>query len=166
MNDFGKMKVLVRPSAIILTPYRKKQCYAIEKMLAVWDMNQNRYTSFLYEFEAEDEKIDPNYGVLRIPKGLGVDTVKSALDGAGIDFVVIDQTEDYKQFRKINIEMKLPPRNQIQEDSVKFLRDSLYHQHQAFLALDVGMGWLISGKIVCKNIVILSVVMKMVAWLI
>lgn len=140
MNDFGKMKVLVRPSAIILTPYRKKQCYAIEKMLAVWDMNQNRYTSFLYEFEAEDEKIDPNYGVLRIPKGLGVDTVKSALDGAGIDFVVIDQTEDYKQFRKINIEMKLPPRNQIQEDSVKFLRDSLYHQHQAFLALDVGMG--------------------------
>lgn len=140
MNDFGKMKVLVRPSAIILTPYRKKQCYAIEKMLAVWDMNQNRYTSFLYEFEAEDEKIDPNYGVLRIPKGLGIDTVKSALEGASIDFVVIDQTEDYKQFRKINIEMKLPPRNQIQEDSVKFLRDSLYHQHQAFLALDVGMG--------------------------
>ena len=140
MNDFGKIKVLVRPSAIILTPYRKKRCYAIEKMLAVWDMNQNRYTSFLYEFEAEDEKIDPNYGVLRIPKGLGVDTVKSALEGAGIDFVVIDQTEDYKQFRKINIEMKLPPRNQIQEDSVKFLRDSLYHQHQAFLALDVGMG--------------------------
>lgn len=140
MNDFGKIKVLVRPSAIILTPYRKKQCYAIEKMLAVWDMNQNRYTSFLYEFEAEDEKIDPNYGVLRIPKGLGIDTVKSALEGAGIDFVVIDQTEDYKQYRKINIEMKLPPRNQIQEDSVKFLRDSLYHQHQAFLALDVGMG--------------------------
>lgn len=140
MNDFGKMKVLVRPSAIILTPYRKKQCYAIEKMLAVWDMNQNRYTSFLYEFEAEDEKIDPNYGVLRIPKGLGIDTVKSALEGASIDFVVIDQTEDYKQFRKINVEMKLPPRNQIQEDSVKFLRDSLYHQHQAFLALDVGMG--------------------------
>lgn len=140
MNDFGKIKVLVRPSAIILTPYRKRQCYAIEKMLAVWDMNQNRYTSFLYEFEAEDEKVDPNYGVLRIPKGLGVDTIKYALEGAGIDFVVIDQTEDYKQYRKINIEMKLPPRNQIQEDSVKFLRDSLYHQHQAFLALDVGMG--------------------------
>ena len=35
-----------------------------------------------------------------------------------------------------NIEMKIPPRDQIQEGSVKFLRDSLYHQHQAFLALE------------------------------
>ena len=139
-SDFGKIRVLVRPSAIILTPYRKRQCYAIEKMLAVWDMNLNRYTQFLYEFEAEDEKIDPNYGVLRIPRGLGIDNVTSALEGAGLEFVVVDQTSSYKQYRNINIELKIPPRDQIQEGSVKFLHDSLYHQHQAFLALDVGMG--------------------------
>lgn len=139
-TNFGQMRVLVRPSAIVITPYRKRQCYALEKMLAVWDMNLNRYTQFLYEFEAEDEKIDPNYGVLRVPRGLGIDTVASALEGAGCDFKIIEQLDAYKQYRNINIEMKLPPRNQIQEDSVKFLKDSLYHQHQAFLALDVGMG--------------------------
>jgi len=139
-TDFGRLKVIVRPSAIILTPYRKRQCYAIEKMLAVWDMNLNRYTQFLYEFEAEDEKIDPNYGVLRIPRGLGLETVLTSLEGAGLEYTVIDQLNDYKQYRTIKTEMKLPPRNQIQEDSVKFLHDSLYHSHQAFLALDVGMG--------------------------
>lgn len=134
------LKVIVRPSAIILTPYRQRQCYAIEKMLAVWDMNVNRYTSFLYEFEAEDPKKDPHLGVLRIPRGLGLDTVKSALDCQSEEYTVIDQTNDYKQYRNIKMEMVLPPKNQIQEDSIKFLKDSGYHNHQSFLALDVGNG--------------------------
>ena len=139
-NDFGRLKVYARPSAIVINHYRKRQCYALEKMLAVWDMAQNRYTQFLYEFEAEDDKIDPNYGILKVPRGLGVDTVLSALDGAGLEYDFVDQTNDYKYYRGINIEMQLPPKNQIQEDSVKFLKDTLYHDHQAFLALDVGMG--------------------------
>lgn len=134
------IKVLVRPSVIILTPYRLRQVYAIEKMLAVWDQNLNRYTSFLYEFEPEDEKADPKLGILKIPKGLGLDTVLSAIDVTGEQYTVINQEDAYKNYRKIKLEMKIPPKNEIQEESIKFLRDSTYHQRQAFLALDVGMG--------------------------
>ena len=134
------LKVIVRPSVIILTPYKKHQVYAIEKMLAVWDMNVKRYTQFLYEFEAEDEKKNPNLGILRIPRGLGLDTVKASLDCLGEEYKIIDQTEDYKQYRDINMEMVLPPKNQIQEDTAKFLKDSTSRDHQAFCALDVGQG--------------------------
>lgn len=134
------IKVLVRPSVIILTPYRLRQVYAIEKMLAVWDQNLNRYTSFLYEFEPEDKTKDPKLGILKIPKGIGVETVVSAIDSIGEPYTIVDQTDAYKNYRKIKLEMKIPPRNKIQEDSIKFLRDSTYHDQQAFLALDVGMG--------------------------
>ena len=94
------IKVLVRPSVIILTPYRLHQVYALEKMLAVWDMQTSRYTSFLYEFEAEDEKKDSKLGLLKIPRGLGLDTVKSALDVVGEEYTVIDQTGQYKNYSK------------------------------------------------------------------
>ena len=135
------IKVLVRPSVIILTPYRLHQVYALEKTLAVWDMQSNRYTSFLYEFEAEDEKKDPKLGLLKIPKGLGLETVKAMLEVIGEEYTVIDQTNRYKNFSKIsNMEMKFPPKNEIQEESGKFLNDSLFYTKQALLALDVGMG--------------------------
>lgn len=135
------IKVLVRPSVIILTPYRLHQVYALEKMLAVWDMQTSRYTSFLYEFEAEDEKKDSKLGLLKIPRGLGLDTVKSALDVVGEEYTVIDQTGQYKNYSKIsNMEMCFPPKNEIQENSGQFLNNTLYYNNQAFLALDVGMG--------------------------
>lgn len=136
------IKVLVRPSSIILTPYVMGQVYGLQKMLAVWDMNFNRYTSFLYEFEAEDETVKKKdqIGVLKVPKGLGKELVLTTIQDSGEDFTVVEEEDRYRNYRDVNIEMKLPPKNDIQENSIKFLRDSCYHDHQAFLALDVGMG--------------------------
>ena len=83
------IKVLVRPSVIILTPYRLHQVYALEKMLAVWDPQANRYTSFLYEFEAEDEKKDPsikNFGDPRDEQQVAerVEAIQAQLQDLGV----------------------------------------------------------------------------------
>ena len=135
------IKVLVRPSVIILTPYRLHQVYALEKMLAVWDPQANRYTSFLYEFEAEDEKKDPKLGLLKLPRGLGLETVKAALEVICEEYTVIDQTSRYKNYSKISkMDMVFPPKDEVQEESCKFLNNTLYYNNQAFLQLDVGKG--------------------------
>ena len=135
------IKVLVRPSVIILTPYRLHQVYALEKMLAVWDPQANRYTSFLYEFEAEDEKKDPKLGLLKLPRGLGLETVKAALEVICEEYTVIDQTSRYKNYSKISkMDMIFPPKDEVQEESCKFLNNTLYYNNQAFLQLDVGKG--------------------------
>lgn len=138
----GTIRVLIRPSVIVLSPYRKDQIYGLQKMLAVWDMNFNRYTQFLYEFEADDSLSEGKrkVGVLRVPKGLGKDLVLSTIQDSGENFTVVEQEDMYKNFRTIKIEMKLPPKNEIQENSIKFLKNCGYYDHQAFLSLDVGMG--------------------------
>ena len=130
------LKMYVKPSCILLYPYTKGDLPFIEKTLGVWDNVTHHYSHFMYCFDKEDGQ---KYGALKIPKGIGVDTVEQAIKDAGIPYTVIDRENDYPEPRIINVPMVLDPRNDIQYKSVAFL-DKNASKHQSFLTLDVGMG--------------------------
>ncbi len=135
------VNLIERPSAIILNHYKENSVYSLHKFLSVWDNITFRYTQHLFEYEKEDDD-DPNckVGVLRIPRGVGMDVVETKLQEAGIEYKKDNQVEAYRHYRDISFNMVLPPKNEIHESSVKFLHTAGKENHQAFLALDVGRG--------------------------
>ena len=134
------LMLIERPSAIILNHYKKDSAYTLQKMLGVWDNACHRYTQYLYEFDPEEE--GGKEGVLRVPRGMGIERVKQVLNELGLPYNYQNQTESFKRFRDISgrIDIKFPPKDEIQEDSIKFLKDQGHYKHQAFLALNVGRG--------------------------
>jgi superfamily II DNA or RNA helicase len=90
----------------------------------------------LYEFDPEEE--GGNIGVLKVPRGLGIDVVKNSLDYDNIKYTVIDDTVVYAAPRKIQFSMKKEPKNDEQIRSIKFLNDT--KERQKMLCLDVGRG--------------------------
>jgi superfamily II DNA or RNA helicase len=94
--------------------------------------------SFLYEYD-EDE--GNKNGILKVPRGLGIDVIKNCLETEEnkiIDYTVIDDTMVYATPRKINFEMRKPPRNEEQMQSINFLNNT--NERQKMLCLDVGRG--------------------------
>ena len=129
------LRVYVKPTAIWITPYKKYSVPALEKGLSVWDPMANRYVNYLYSFEKDDPKDE--YGVLKIPKGYGLDVVENILQQNGVVYNVIDDTSNYPIPKKINLELLKQPKSKVQEDAIQYLKKE---QMQLFLALDVGMG--------------------------
>jgi superfamily II DNA or RNA helicase len=129
------LKVHIKPTSIWLYPYTLHQCYKLEKTLGIYDIYTKHYTSFLYEFDKEEGS---NIGVFKVPRGLGLDTVKSCLDIDGVTYTVIDDTVVYAPPRKIAFSMRLPPRNEEQLKAIDFLNHT--HERQKMLCLDVGRG--------------------------
>lgn len=129
------LRVLVLPSAIYITPYTKFAVPAIEKSLSVYDVVAKYYTSKLYSFEIEDPV--KKTGVLKIPRGYGLDTVEAAIQQMGLQYTVVDYTSRYAEPRRINLIMKKEPRNEVQRNSLAFLKRP---DRQLFLCLDVGTG--------------------------
>jgi superfamily II DNA or RNA helicase len=134
------LRVHVKPTSIWLYPYTQYLCYKLEKTLGIYDIYLKKYTAFLYELDKEDGK---NYGVLKVPRGLGIETVKQCLDSldegnAPIEYTVIDDSAVYATPRKMIFNMKVHPRNEEQERSIDFLNNT--HERQKMLCLDVGRG--------------------------
>ncbi len=128
------LRMYVKPTAIWLAPYKKGMLYPLEKMLSVWDTAINRYVTFLYSFDVEEGE---EYGVLKIPKGVGVEVVEDVLQQNGVQYTLIDDTSKTPIPKKIDLSMMRQPRSKVQEDSIEFLAKP---QSQSFLALDVGIG--------------------------
>jgi superfamily II DNA or RNA helicase len=139
--------VYLKPSSIWIYPYRLHQCYKLEKTLAIYDIYKRQYTAFLYEFDKEEGK---DFGVLKVPRGLGIDTVKQCLDSqdfsedsssrftSPIEYEIIDDTMVYAVPRKTHFEMRVTPRNEEQIRSIEFLNNTC--DRQKMLCLDVGRG--------------------------
>lgn len=124
----------IKPTAIWLAPYKKGMLPALEKTLSVWDTVINHYVTFLYSIDKDPGE---EYGVLKMPRGLGVDVVESILQQNGMEYKVIDDMSKIPIPRKMNLNIMKPPRTKVQEDSIRFLGKP---QSQAFLTLDVGIG--------------------------
>ena len=114
------LRIYVKPSAIWITPYSKGLCSQLEKTLSIFDIHLHRYTSFLYEFDAEPAS---NVGVLKVPRGLGVETVEEMLKLENIDYKIIDDTTVYARPRKISFNMRKPPKDKVQVEALSFLDD-------------------------------------------
>ena len=112
------LRVYVKPTAIWITPYKKYSVPALEKGLSVWDPMANRYVNYLYSFEKDDPKDE--YGVLKIPKGYGLDVVENILQQNGVVYNVIDDTSNYPIPKKINLELLKQPKSKVQEDAIEY----------------------------------------------
>lgn len=129
------LRVYLKPSAIYITPYSLGLCPTLEKSLSVWDMLEHRYTSVLYDYLAET---GCNVGVIKIPRGITIDVVKSHLDQSGIQYNIIDDTDVYSKPKKANINTILDPKDDIETRAIDFLENT--NDRQMFLTLDVGKG--------------------------
>jgi superfamily II DNA or RNA helicase len=140
------VKVYIKPSSIWIYPYKLHQCYKLEKTLAIYDIYKKHYTAFLYEFDKEDD----TYGILKVPRGIGIDMVKQCLNSQDLsegnssyfhdplEYEIIDDTMVYAFPRKIHFEMRVPPKNEEQIRSIEFLNTTC--DRQKMLCLDVGRG--------------------------
>ena len=134
----GMLNVKIQRSAIMLYPYKRGLVESLEKALSVYDPLMHRYTSFLYDYAKEEGEPE---GVLRIPKGIGVDTIKDMLTMNGIPFQIIDESNRWPEIRKVEIPMTKKPRNDIQTNGTRFLNESFTMENgQAFLQIDTGGG--------------------------
>lgn len=130
------LKVYVKPSCILLYPYKRGQIPFIEKFLGVWDVITHRYDHFMYCFDKED---DGPYGALKIPKGIGVEIIEQMINDSGEQYTIIDRNNEYPDSKIINVPMKVNPRDDIQYKASEFLNSNAKY-HQMFLVLDVGRG--------------------------
>jgi superfamily II DNA or RNA helicase len=130
------LRVHIKPTSIWLYPYALHRCYKLEKTLGVYDIYKNRYTAFLYEFDEEDKAT--HTGVLKVPRGFGIQEIKECLDFENITYTVIDNTAIFASPRKTAFSMIKPPRNKEQEESIDFLNKG--SGSQKMLCLDVGRG--------------------------
>jgi superfamily II DNA or RNA helicase len=95
-----------------------------------------KYIAYLYEFDKEKE--EGNIGVLKVPRGLGIDVVRRCLDEDNIQYSIIDDTMVYATPKKIQFQMRKNPRNDEQIRSINFLNTT--KERQKMLCLDVGRG--------------------------
>ena len=130
------LKVYVKPSCILLYPYKRGQIPFIEKFLGVWDVITHRYDHFMYCFDKEN---DGPYGALKIPKGVGVEIIEQMINDSGEQYTIIDRNNEYPDPKIINVPMKVNPRDDIQYKASEFLNSNAKY-HQMFLVLDVGRG--------------------------
>lgn len=132
------LRVYIKPSCVIAIPYKKNQIPVIEKMLSVWDPIVKHYTQFLYEFQKDEGETQ---GALRIPLGVGKENILNVINDTGVPYTIIDDSEVYPMPRPVNLQMKLQPKNEVQRESISFLKEQYEsNHHQTFLTLDVGMG--------------------------
>jgi superfamily II DNA or RNA helicase len=134
------IRVHIKPTSIWLYPYTRYLCYKLEKLLGIYDIYIKEYTAFLYEFDKEENE---RYGVFKVPRGLGLEIVKECLDSQDeeakpIEYTVIDDSMVYANPRKIQFEMRKPPRNDEQIKSIEWLNKT--QERQKMLCLDVGRG--------------------------
>ena len=148
----GMVRVYLKPTSIWLYPYEKRSVYSIEKALAIFDFIAKKYISFLYDFEKESERYERvgpddfgNYsnkkietGLLKIPRGIGIEYVEDKLKEANIKYTVIDQTTLYPMPKSVSVEMLYKPKDEHQERVFKELKEN--KASQIFIVLDVGYG--------------------------
>lgn len=130
------MKIYLKCSSIWIYPYYKGQVPYLEKLLSVWDTVLHHYTQRMYCFDKENNE---KYGVLKLPKGIGIETVENAVNDLGIEYTIINREDDFPDIKTINVPMKRDPLDDIQYESISFLNKNA-NKHQMFLTLDVGMG--------------------------
>lgn len=131
------LKVYVKPSCILLYPYKRGQIPFIEKSLGVWDVITHKYDHFMFCFDKED---DSPYGALKIPKGVGPEIIEQMINDSGEPYTIIDRNNEYPDTKVIDVPMKVGPKNDIQRKAIEFLNLYAVKNHQALLALDVGQG--------------------------
>lgn len=128
-------KVLIHPSSIWIYPYRLGELRKVENYVSIWDVIKKQFKARMYDFSYENGE---NYGLIKFPKGIGVNKITEALKEEGFEFTIQDESALYKIPRKISVHMSLPPRDQIQKDAITFLNNN--SNTQRFLTLDVGIG--------------------------
>jgi superfamily II DNA or RNA helicase len=135
------IEIRERRSSIWITPYTRYSISTIEKTLSVYDFQTRKYTQFLYEFDPLEED-RPSVGVLKLPRGIGVDFVNRCFEDAGtLNYKIVDQQSIYPDPRKVEIEMRsafVNPRDEFQEKAISFLMNE--KDPQKFLSLDTGFG--------------------------
>lgn len=136
------MKVYIKPTSIWLYPYKKFSLYSLEKMLSVWDYVSKKYVQFLYEYIPEEDGAD--YGVLKVPIGIGVNKVRELLDSAAIPYKIINESLNFKKvyFKTPDVPSDrltlLPKDDNIQGPTIDFLNRT--DSFQKFITLDTGRG--------------------------
>ena len=130
------LKVYLKPTAIWLAPYKRGVVPALEKTLSVFDPLAGHYKSFLYQFE-KDDSMEKGFGVLKVPRGIGIEVVEEMIEQMCLEYKLIDDTNKTPYPRQTHLQMFVEPRNKIQEDGLNFLNES---EQQKFVCMDVGFG--------------------------
>ena len=130
------LKVYLKPTAIWLAPYKRGMIPALEKTLSVFDPLVGHYKSFLYQFE-KDDSMEKGFGVLKVPRGIGIEVVEEMIEQMCLEYKLIDDTNKTPYPRQTHLQMFVRPRNKIQEDGLDFLNEN---EQQKFVCMDVGFG--------------------------
>ena len=131
-------KIYVYNTSIQVTPYKKDECFQLEKLFSIWDDLRKRYLPFLYTISGE---------TLYLPKGCSSELIQSLLshDGFLTEVVVMyEHTHTPVRFEEF-YQMKEEPRDEIQREAISFLTHKGKYKNnisasQFALNVDTGIG--------------------------
>jgi hypothetical protein len=127
-------------SSVWIEPYVLHTASNIEKALSVYDFPTHKYTQFLYEFEPYENSIST--GVLKIPRGIGMDFIKECFDNSNLrNYKVVDNKNCYPEPRPVEIKLRKEysiPRDEYQINAIKF--QNVETDPQKIVTLDTGFG--------------------------
>lgn len=135
------MTVEIYRSAIWVKPYYLHHG-PLERALKVFDPITKQYIQTLFDYDEAER-------TLKIPKGVGLDFVKTKLEEehelgrANYEIVYDDHSSEYPASRTIDmlkIRDEFPIRDEFQQDAIKFLLNELENGEQRVLSLDTGFG--------------------------
>ena len=89
-------------------PYKKGDEPGLEKALSVWLFTRRRYKPFAYKIINK---------VLYIPRGISIEMLESVFHSPA---TVVQEPDNFVRFKN-TVGMKLPPRDEVQKDSIDFL---------------------------------------------
>ena len=102
------LKVYLKPTAIWLAPYKRGMIPALEKTLSVFDPLAGHYKSFLYQFE-KDDSMEKGFGVLKVPRGIGIEVVEEMIEQMCLEYKLIDDTNKTPYPRQTHLQMFVEP---------------------------------------------------------
>ena len=113
---------------IEIYPYHKGDNFALEKSLSKWNKTTHRYIPLAYYIQND---------TLYLPRGINLSVLQSTFNV----IPAYDKNHTISSNKnKYNIEIKVPPRNRIQEEAIEFLTNTSKNGHQIGLNLDTGDG--------------------------
>lgn len=122
-------------SKIVITNYYNEELLEnTKKLLSVWDPVNFKYNFKAYKYNKEEQ-------TLTLPSGLNLDKLINEMDSDNLDTTIINKKPRRKRLNK-TIDLKFPPKNNLQKDAIKFLLDNHRKTNgtHKFLSLNTGEG--------------------------
>lgn len=131
-------KIYVYNSSIQIKPYKKNDCFELEKLFSIWDDLRKRYLPFLYTISDD---------TLYFPKGCSTEIIQSLLENSGFlsEIVVMYESSHIPIKFEEYYWMKQEPRDSIQKEVIYFLTHKEKYKNnisasQFALNVDTGIG--------------------------